>query len=191
MSGSKVIVLGLDGVPISLVREFTGSGLMPNFKKLLARGSLGQMSSIYPTVSNIAWTTFQTGKEPSNFGIYGFIDINRRNYNFFIPNSLHLKEKTIQELVSEAGKRVIMMGVPNTYPPKKINGIMITDFLTPTIQKGAYPASLIPRLISKGYMFDVNPQKSRESIEYFMDEIVSLHSEELKQKEGAEDDNED
>jgi len=139
---------------------------MPNFKSRLEAGSFVQMDSIYPTVSNVAWTCYQTGKNPGKFGVYGFAELTR-DLELYIPNSTNCRSKTIQEIISEQGKRVISLGVPGTYPPRPVDGITVGGFLSPSLEKAVYPQSILPDLERTGYMIDINPMKARESLDFF------------------------
>ena len=46
------------------------------------------------------------------------------------------------DILGKAGKRSTLIGVPPAYPPKPINGNLITCFLTPSTQNEfTYPSS--------------------------------------------------
>lgn len=166
---SKVLVIGLDGFPHSLALRLMKEGIMPNFRALAEEGVLAQMDSVFPTVSNVAWTSYQTGKNPGKFGVYGFAELTPK-FELYIPNSTNCRAKTIQEIVSENGKRVISLGVPGSYPPRPVNGITVGGFLSPTLEKGVYPPGVLEILKETGYLVDVNPMKARESLEFFKEE---------------------
>ena len=69
-----------------------------------------------------------------------------------------VKVKRIWDYLSDADKRSIVVGVPQTYPPRPLNGEMIGCFLTPGLDSDfASPAALkqeVQRLIPD-YAFDV------------------------------------
>jgi predicted AlkP superfamily phosphohydrolase/phosphomutase len=144
-------------------------GIMPHFKALVAEGSFAQMNSIFPTVSNVAWTSYQTGKNPGKFGVYGFAELTPE-FDLYIPNSTNCRSKTIQEIVSEKGKEVISLGVPGSYPPRPVNGITVGGFLSPALEKAVYPPATLESLRETGYQLDINPMKARESLNYFKEE---------------------
>jgi predicted AlkP superfamily phosphohydrolase/phosphomutase len=48
-------------------------------------------------------------------------------------------------VLSDAGKRVIVVNVPVTYPPRQVNGILVGCFLSPSLEKAVYPAPTCPR----------------------------------------------
>jgi hypothetical protein len=55
---------------------------------------------------------------------------------------------------SAHGRKVIAMNVPMTYPPKPVNGIMVSGLWTPESGKFAYPPELREELLSWGYRLD-------------------------------------
>jgi len=99
-----------------------------------------------------------TSKDPGQLGFYGLR--NRVDYSYdkmSTANSTFVKEQTVWDVLSERGKKVILIGVPQTYPPKPVNGEMVTCFLTPSTDKQfTYPASLKDEVqrITGGYILD-------------------------------------
>jgi predicted AlkP superfamily phosphohydrolase/phosphomutase len=159
----RLFVLGLDGVPQSFFENMCARRLLPRLSALLGGRKLLRMNSCYPTVSNVAWSCFQTGKNPGGFGIYGFADLTP-SMDLTIPNSTDLKSRTIWEILSDAGKRVIGLGVPCTHPPRDVNGVLVGGFLAPTLEQTVHPPDRLPFFKKWGYRLDVDPGKARESL---------------------------
>lgn len=167
----KVVVIGLDGVPFSLVWDLVKEGCMPNFASLLDEGCIRKMTSSIPTVSSVAWSCFMTGKNPGKHGIYGFTERKADNYDISIPNSQNLCSKTLWEILSQVGKNVVVMGVPVTYPPIKVNGILISGFLAPTVDKATYPSIMLDKIKSLGYRLDIDVKKGREDKKFMIRDL--------------------
>jgi predicted AlkP superfamily phosphohydrolase/phosphomutase len=129
------------------------------------------MDSIWPWVSSVAWSTMMTGVNPAKHNIFGFIDRDPATYKQFIPTSRHMKAKTLWEVLGEAGKRVIVVNVPVTYPPRQVNGILVSGFLSPNLDKAVHPPSYVQTLNSLGYVVDADPWKARESKDLALQEI--------------------
>ena len=89
-SKPRVLVIGLDGTPLSFLKKKVGEGNLPNFKSLFSKGSLIETKSVHPTVSCVAWSTFMTGKNAAKHGIFGFIDRKPGTYSLYIPNSSNI-----------------------------------------------------------------------------------------------------
>lgn len=170
---SRVFVLGLDGVPHSLVTRFVDAGIMPCLADVMARGEAVQMDSVVPTVSNVAWGSLQTGKNPGKFDIFGFAEVDRR-LELRLPNAAHLKGDTVGELVSRAGKRVVSLGVPTSYPPRVVNGLTVGGFLAPALEKAVYPPHRLGQLQALGYRLDVDPVKAREDLGFLKRELPEV-----------------
>jgi len=154
----KLFVIGLDCAEPSLVYERWNDDL-PNLRRLMEEGGYGRMRSTIPPITVPAWATMVSGKDPGELGFYGFR--NRKDYTYdklFVVNSLNFKAKAIWDYLEERNMKSIALGVPPSYPPKRINGIMISGFLTPSAKSEyAYPACIKRELEEKfgEYIFDV------------------------------------
>lgn len=127
-----MFVIGLDCAPPELIFDEWRDEL-PNFKQLLETGSYRQMFSSTPAITVPAWSSMTSSKDPGVLGFYGFR--NRSDYTYdnrYIATGLSVKEKRIWDILGDAGKECIIVGVPQTYPIKPINGCLISSFLTPS-----------------------------------------------------------
>ncbi len=167
----RVVFIGIDGTPLSFLQRMMREGVMPNLVRLTQEGDLRENLSVYPTVSSVAWSSFMTGVNPAKHGIYGFVDRQPDTLKPYIPTSSNMKAKTLWEMLSEAGKRVIVMNVPVTYPPRRVNGIMVGCFLSPSLEKATYPPEVSQVLAKLGYIVDVDPWAARRDKSGLLDDI--------------------
>jgi len=72
-TGRQVIVLGVDGMDYDLVRDLMARGRMPHFQQLAQSGAFGPLRTTVPPQSPVAWSTFITGLDPGQHGIFDFI----------------------------------------------------------------------------------------------------------------------
>jgi predicted AlkP superfamily phosphohydrolase/phosphomutase len=154
----RLVVIGLDSVsPEVLFERF--APFMPRMKELLTRSSYGTLRSVDPPITVPAWAVMFSGVDPGTLGVYGFR--HRRPGSYFdqyVPSSKTILQPLVWDQLSRAGKRVCVMGMPPGYPPPRVNGVYISDFLTPDKATDyVYPASLRPELeaLTHGYTFDV------------------------------------
>jgi predicted AlkP superfamily phosphohydrolase/phosphomutase len=167
----RVFVLGIDGVPFSLMTEFIEDGLLPNFEAILSQGCLRRMNSVFPCVSSVAWASYMTGMNPAKHGIFGFMDRDPQTMEMFVPTSTHMAAETLWEWLSSHGKRVVVVNVPGTYPPRPVNGVLVAGFLCPTLEKISYPREVADELKSMDYRIDIDSWKARESKDDFLVEV--------------------
>jgi predicted AlkP superfamily phosphohydrolase/phosphomutase len=173
--GNKVVVIGLDGTPHSLITRFVDEGIMPNFGELIRQGSFQPLFSVLPTVSCVAWSSFMTGKNPAKHNIFGFLDRSAGSYLPYVPNASNMTSSTLWDILSAEGKRVVVMGVPVTYPPKEVNGILVSGFLAPDIEKATYPIELGKELKEKyDYRLDIDPWKAREDVDSVSPQVTEV-----------------
>jgi len=173
LMGKKVVVLGLDGFPYTLMKKLTKQGVMPSMAGLVEHGSLVQMDSIYPTVSSVAWSSFVTGKNPGRFGVFGFTEVSK-NFKLQLPTSRNIRAKTIWEIASAAGKSVIGLGVPLTHPPRPVNGILVSGFLAPRLEGAVSPSSALAKLRRTGYKLDIDPMRARQSVDLLCEDLIDV-----------------
>lgn len=159
----QLFVLGIDGMPYSLLKTLSEAGELPALSKLAREGDLRQMDSVHPCVSSAAWTSFITGKQPGKHGLYGFVERAEGSYDVTIPLATTIESKNIWQVLSDAGKRVFGMNVPVTYPPVEVNGILIGDFLCPSLDKVARSPEVRLYLKSINYQIDSDPSLGRKS----------------------------
>lgn len=155
----KLFVYGLDCATPQLLFDKYLSDL-PTFAKLMANGKIGLLKSTNPPITIPAWMSMFTGCDPGQMGFYGFTD--RTDYSYtknHIVNYSSVKTNAVWDYLEKNNLSSIVMGVPPTYPPKPINGIIIGDFMTPDASLDyTYPREIKEEIneISDGeYIIDV------------------------------------
>lgn len=164
----KTVIIGLDGVPFGMIKEFAETAVMPNTARLIAEGTFKKMSSSIPEISSVAWSSMITGKNPGEHGIYGFTDLTADSYKIRFPNFSDLKAAPFWE--QWPGKSVII-NVPSTYPVRRMNGVHISGFVSVNFEKSVYPDSLAAKLKAMDYRLDVDSQKAHTSMDAFMQDL--------------------
>ncbi|MFZ0892777.1 MAG: alkaline phosphatase family protein [Thermoplasmata archaeon] len=155
----RVLVIGLDSVPPEFLFE-RYLDRMPNLKRIVARSRHGTLRTIDPPITVPAWAVMFSGMDPGTLGIYGFRHRRPGTYHtMYTPTSGMLPYPCVWDLLSRQGRRVAIIGMPPGYPPPKVNGVYVSDFLTPDDATDfVSPASMVPvvRAAAGGeYMFDV------------------------------------
>ncbi len=136
--GKKVCIIGLDCAPPDLVFERWKDDL-PVLRGLMENGIYGPLESTVPPITIPAWTSMVTSKNPGRLGLYGIR--NRQDYSYdkmIFANSLLGERGYPLGHSFPKGKKVTLIGIPQTYPPKPVNGHMITCFLTPDTNSQLY-----------------------------------------------------
>jgi predicted AlkP superfamily phosphohydrolase/phosphomutase len=136
----KILVIGADGGTFRLIDPLVRDGRLPNIEKLMQSGVRGDLRSTIPCVSPAAWTSFMTGTSPGKHRIYDFSGRVPGTYQFNINTTNSRAAKPFWSYLSEQGKRVLVEGVTQTYPPDPVNGYMISGLGIPP---GAQPRDYI------------------------------------------------
>ncbi len=154
-----VLVIGLDGATFTILQSLIERGSLPHLAQIQQNGSWGPLLSTIPPVTAPAWASFMTGVNPAGHGVFNFFKRDPAGYASeetagFVHAGL-IRTPTIWEILSQAGKRIGVVNVPLTYPPRPVNGFMITGMLTPpSAACFTYPPELAERL--PGYQIDLD-----------------------------------
>jgi predicted AlkP superfamily phosphohydrolase/phosphomutase len=147
---SKVVVIGLDGAPFGLIQKWTEEGILPNLKKLIGEGAFGPLISSYLPETPIAWNSIITGKNAGKHGVYDWGERAEGSYEIGVSLSHSCKEPPLWEIIGEEGKKAGIFNVPLTYPPKPLNGFLVSGFDTPSTKVCfTYPDSLSDEIRSR------------------------------------------
>jgi predicted AlkP superfamily phosphohydrolase/phosphomutase len=165
VSKKKVLVIGLDCATPQLVFGQWKDEL-PNLRHLMETGIYGELESTIPPITCPAWMSMMTSKDPGELGVYGFR--NRKDYSYYgmqLVNSRVIKEDAVWDVLSKWGRKVVLISVPPSYPPKPVNGYVVTCFMTPNADcQYTYPAEFkqeVERVVGR-YQFDVENFRSEE-----------------------------
>jgi predicted AlkP superfamily phosphohydrolase/phosphomutase len=135
---SRVLVIGLDCAAPQLVFERWLAEL-PALRGLLERGRHGVLRSCDPPITVPAWSVMASSRNPGALGIYGFRNRSDHSYGALtMADSRAVKLPRVWDIASAHDRHVVVLGVPGTYPPKRVNGVMVSCFLTPDVKTSRY-----------------------------------------------------
>jgi predicted AlkP superfamily phosphohydrolase/phosphomutase len=127
----RLIIIGLDCFTPQWALE-SWLNEMPNLKALVNQGVGARLRSTTPPITVPAWSAMMTSKDPGMLGVYGFR--NRASYEYDalkVANATAITARTVWNYLSRNRLRSLVMGVPQTYPPKPLNGMMVSGFMAP------------------------------------------------------------
>ena len=163
-AAKKVMVIGLDCAEPSLLEAWRTE--LPVLSSLMERGVHGRLTSIVPPITVPAWSCMMASRTPGDLGVYGFR--NRRDHTYdgaFIADSTAIGDPRLWDVVGRAGNSSIVVGVPGTYPPKPLRGVLVSCFLTPSVESHyTFPPGLRNEIedVVGEYLFDCTNFRTEE-----------------------------
>jgi predicted AlkP superfamily phosphohydrolase/phosphomutase len=154
----RVIIIGMDGMDPELSGKFMNQGKLPNFLRLSEEGTFTTLSTSFPSISPVAWSSFMTGVDPSYHNIFDFITRDPCTYlpmlssaeigrasrilpigKYMIPlgkpkMKLLRKGQPFWKILGENGVFSSILRVPITFPPEKFNGVLLSGMCTPDLK---------------------------------------------------------
>jgi predicted AlkP superfamily phosphohydrolase/phosphomutase len=182
ISSKKVFIVSLDGATFDVLRPLADQGYLPNLKKLMDDGLAADLESVVPPVTAPAWTSFMTGKNPGKHGIFDFTRFDPSDRSTKLNNAHNIRSKTLWQILSEKGKRVIVLNMPYTYPPSRVNGVIVSGWDAPSVEANfTYPEELRAEIFATipdyGSTLDLSlwnyfPTKSDKQFDQFIAKLV-------------------
>lgn len=160
----RCVVVGLDGMDPDLVDGYLARGMLPNLARMVAAGSYRRLGTTAPPLSPVAWSSFTTGSNPGKHGIFDFLTYDRKTYvptlssvrigparrtlkvgKYRIPigrpelRGLR-RGKAFWQVLGEHGIFSAVIRVPITFPPERLNGVLLSAMCVPDIRgtQGTY-----------------------------------------------------
>jgi predicted AlkP superfamily phosphohydrolase/phosphomutase len=151
----KVIVIGVDGMDPGFVEHHWAD--LPNLDRLRHQGSFSRLATTTPPQSPVAWSTFITGLDPGDHGIFDFVHRDPATHELFLstgrtiaprftlplgPYVLPLAHSRVESrrkgrefwrTLAEHGIPVTVMRMPANYPPPHV-GKELAGMETPDLR---------------------------------------------------------
>ncbi len=154
----RMVILGLDGLDPDLVDRWMAEGHLPNLQELARRGSYQRLSTTYPSISPVAWSSFMTGVGPARHNVFDFITRDPRTYgpslsgseirgprrtlrvgDWVIPLGKPLvrslrRSRAFWSILGEHGVPCHILRVPLTFPAEKFAGALLSAMCVPDLR---------------------------------------------------------
>ena len=154
----RCVILGLDGMDPKLAEKMMAEGKLPTFSKLTDQGCFKRLETTTPSISPVAWSSFQTGTNPGKHNIYDFLTRDKQSYAPILSSVdirgtkkfLHLgkwriplgkpdirllrKSKPFWVTLGKQGIFSNIIRVPITFPPEKFYGVSLSGMCVPDLR---------------------------------------------------------
>ena len=175
----KVLVIGLDGAVWDLIIPWIEEGLLPNLAQLRAAGASGDLLSTIQPVTTPAWISFMTGCQQGKHGIYDHIRQAEGSYTLEIMDATRIGSPLLFDYLADSRLRSISINMPLTFPPPKIEGLMISGLFGTLVGPGiTNPPELYDRVaaVAPGYVVhpDFDPRAEKPLEKYVQDLLASI-----------------
>lgn len=127
---TKILFIGIDAADKDLIFEWAGAGLLPNFQRLLDRGTWGITSNPVGFYVGAIWPSFATGVSVARHGCYCYSQLTPGSYKTRQYSVFELHRELFWDTLSRAGRRVAIIDLPRVRPSEALNGIQIVDWGT-------------------------------------------------------------
>ncbi|MBX6313465.1 MAG: alkaline phosphatase family protein [Isosphaeraceae bacterium] len=164
----RLLILGLDGATWTVLDPMRQRGLMPNLDALLARSAHGTLRSTIPPVTTAAWTTMQTGCSPARHGVFDHRYYDAAAGQMKVNHAGRVRVPTLWQLLSAAGRSVVSLNLPGTYPPPEVRGLIVSGMDAPHLDAALSGSPAFGALLRQevpGYDLTYHWKRAPQSLE--------------------------
>jgi predicted AlkP superfamily phosphohydrolase/phosphomutase len=126
-----VLVIGLDGATFDVIHPLAEAGRLPVLSAWMREGTWAPLRSTTPAMTFPAWSSLQTGLAPGRHGLFDFTQKVPGRYRVRFTNASDRRGATIYARTARAGGRVLALGMPATWPPEPVPGLVVCGFDAP------------------------------------------------------------
>ncbi len=130
-AATDVLVLGLDGASWDVIDPLIRAGRLPHLAAWRAQGVAAPLASCVPPMSFPAWSSFATGLGPGRHGLFDFTQKLPGAYRLRFTNASDRIGTSLFARASRAGRRVLALGMPASFPPEPLDGLLVAGFDAP------------------------------------------------------------
>lgn len=154
----RLVVLGLDGLPLDLAQALAASGRLPNLERLLAIHAT-TIEAELPELSPVNWTSFMTAVGPGRHGVFGFVGIDPASYATGLVDAAAIRVPTLMDRLTKAGRVAKIVNLPCAAPVKPLSGAIIAGFPETDLDRAVFPPELAQNLRLAGYAIEADTSR--------------------------------
>lgn len=140
----KVLLLGWDAADWKVIGPLLDAGQMPNLARLASEGVVGNLSTLYPVLSPMLWTSIATGKRAYKHGIHGFSEPDPVSGGVRPITNLGRRTKAIWNILQQNGYRSNVVGWWPSHPVEPISGVMVSNHYQQIVAPVDHPWPMRP-----------------------------------------------
>jgi predicted AlkP superfamily phosphohydrolase/phosphomutase len=166
----RLLILGWDSATFDVAEPLMQAGELPALKELSARGFSAPLRSTWPPMTDCAWTSAFTGRNPGGHGIFGSWYRAPGEYACRYFSSRDRRAPALWELGDDL--RFLVWNVPMTYPPTQVEGAMVAGYGAPPDAQFCDPPGLQQTLADRWPLEDLVDRAPHGSLSAFFVDLL-------------------
>jgi predicted AlkP superfamily phosphohydrolase/phosphomutase len=123
----RQLLIGLDAMEWSLVRQWAKAGKMPAFQRLIERGARVELSSTAAQLPDTVWSAIYSGLNPGNFAKYFYVQYDAASGDLRMMDDDSIGATPFWNYLSDAGRKVCVLDVPK-FPVTRVDGVSLANW---------------------------------------------------------------
>ncbi|KXB07193.1 hypothetical protein AKJ52_00770 [candidate division MSBL1 archaeon SCGC-AAA382C18] len=121
---NDLLLLGVDGGSLKIVKEMVEEGELPTFEMLLENGVYGALESTIPPITKPAWPSMFTGLNPASLGAVDHLTLDEKYEE--VLKSPDWRGQFFWDFLNEEGIKTGIVNPPRVGKVYELNGFMVS-----------------------------------------------------------------
>lgn len=171
MHASRLVFLGLDGLPWSVAKNLCAEGLLPNLATMAGASGCRAISAELPELSPVNWTSLFTATPPGEHGVYGFTRLDPQSYELEFTDFTHVHGATIFERLADRGLFCKVVNMPNLAPVRPMRAMLVAGFPAQELRGSVHPAALEGILADHQYTIEADTVRGATDSAFLLQDL--------------------
>jgi predicted AlkP superfamily phosphohydrolase/phosphomutase len=171
MHPTRLVFIGLDGLPWSLARNLCAQGHLPNLSAIVGSPGCKTISAELPELSPVNWTSMFTAGGPGLHGVYGFTRLDPHSYGLEFTDFSHVHGPTIFERLAAQGLFCKVLNMPNLAPVRPMRAMLVAGFPAHALEGSVHPPALGGILADHGYTIEADTVRGATDPAFLLEDL--------------------
>lgn len=124
----RQLLIGLDAMEWELVDRWAREGKLPTFRRLMERGTRGELASTSAQLPDTVWTCLYTGVNPAKLEKWFYVQYDAATLGLKYMTDDAITQRPFWQLLGEGGRRVGVVDAPKTRLAPSLSGFQLTNW---------------------------------------------------------------
>jgi predicted AlkP superfamily phosphohydrolase/phosphomutase len=124
----RLLLVGLDAGDAELIERWCREGWLPNISRMRSQGTWARLKTTADIFHVSAWPSVFTGTTPDKHGLYHAYVMRPGHQGLLRPRPDRIAFPFVWQLLSERGRRAVVVDAFLTCPVRDFNGVQIVDW---------------------------------------------------------------
>lgn len=140
----RLLLIGWDAADWKVISRLVDEGKMPNLERLISRGVMANLATMYPALSPMLWTSIATGKHAWKHGVHGFAEPTPDGKGVRPISGTSRTTKAVWNILNQQNYKCHVVGWWPSNPVDQLDGVTVSNLYQKPPENLSDPWPMLP-----------------------------------------------